>query len=241
MTPLTTCARTDVGQQRETNEDAALTRNLREAHLLAVADGMGGHAAGDVASELAIGTFADTVEAALESGWPGGESILREAVVEANEAVLDRAAADGLEGMGTTLVAALVQDGRALFVNVGDSRGYHIDERGRLEQVTTDQSLVQELVEQGELTEAEARDHPQRNVVSQALGTDETIEPDLDSIAFGGTVLCCSDGLPEEVKDETIASVVDDAMSVEAAAETLINRANAAGGSDNIAVALGAR
>jgi serine/threonine protein phosphatase PrpC len=241
MTPLTTCARTDVGQQRETNEDAALIRNLGEAHLLAVADGMGGHAAGDVASELAIGTFADTVKAALERDRTAGESVLREAVVEANEAVLDRAAADGLEGMGTTLVAALVQGGRALFVNVGDSRGYHIDERGRLEQVTTDQSLVQELVEQGELTEAEARDHPQRNVVSQALGTDETIEPDLDSIAFGGTVLCCSDGLPEEVKDETIASVVDDAMSVEAAAETLINRANAAGGSDNIAVALGAR
>jgi protein phosphatase len=241
MTPLTTCARTDVGQQRETNEDAALIRNLGEAHLLAVADGMGGHAAGDVASELAIETFADTVEAALERDRTAGESVLREAVVEANEAVLDRAAADGLEGMGTTLVAALVQGGRALFVNVGDSRGYHIDERGRLEQVTTDQSLVQELVEQGELTEAEARDHPQRNVVSQALGTDETIEPDLDSIAFGGTVLCCSDGLPEEVKDEALASVVDDAMSVEAAAETLINRANAAGGSDNIAVALGAR
>ncbi|TSD08696.1 Stp1/IreP family PP2C-type Ser/Thr phosphatase [Haloglomus irregulare] len=241
MTPLTTCARTDVGQQRETNEDAALIRNLGEAHLLAVADGMGGHAAGDVASELAIETFADTVEAALERDRTAGESVLREAVAEANEAVLDRAAADGLEGMGTTLVAALVQGGRALFVNVGDSRGYHIDERGRLEQVTTDQSLVQELVEQGELTEAEARDHPQRNVVSQALGTDETIEPDLDSIAFGGTVLCCSDGLPEEVKDEALASVVDDAMSVEAAAETLINRANAAGGSDNIAVALGAR
>lgn len=162
-------------------------------------------------------------------------------MVEANEAVLDRAAADGLEGMGTTLVAALVQDGRALFVNVGDSRGYHIDERGRLEQVTTDQSLVRELVEQGELTEAEARDHPQRNVVSQALGTDETIEPDLDSIAFGGTLLCCSDGLTEEVKDEAIASVVDDAVSVEAVAETLINRVNAVGGSDNIAVALGAR
>lgn len=241
MTPLTTCARTDVGQQRETNEDAALIRNLGEAHLLAVADGMGGHAAGDVASELAIEAFADTVEAALERDRTAGESVLREAVAEANEAVLDRAAADGLEGMGTTLVAALVQGGRALFVNVGDSRGYHIDERGRLEQVTTDQSLVQELVEQGELTEAEARDHPQRNVVSQALGTDETIEPDLDSIAFGGTVLCCSDGLPEEVKDEALASVVDDAMSVEAAAETLINRANAAGGSDNIAVALGAR
>lgn len=241
MNALTTCVRTDVGQQRETDEDAALTRDLGEAHLLAVADGMGGHAAGDVASELAIGTFADTVEAALERGRTEGAAVLREAVAEANTAVHERAAADGLEGMGTTLVAALVRGGRALFVNVGDSRAYHIDERGRIEQVTTDQSLVQELVAQGEITEAKAHDHPQRNVVSQALGTDETVEPDLDSIAFGGTLLCCSDGLTEEVDDETIATVVDDAMSVQAAAETLITRANAAGGSDNIAVALGAR
>lgn len=241
MTELTTCARTDVGRERETNEDAALVRDLGEADLLAVADGMGGHAAGDVASELAIETFADVVEPALERGRTDGEAILREAVAEANAAVLDRAAEDGLEGMGTTLVAALVRGGRALFVNVGDSRGYHIDERGRIEQVTTDQSLVQELVERGELTEAEARDHPQRNVVSQALGTDETVEPDLDSIAFGGTLLCCSDGLSEEVADDGLEAVVADADTVEGAAETLIDRANAAGGSDNIAVALGAR
>jgi protein phosphatase len=241
MTELTTCARTDVGQQRETNEDAVLTRDLGDADLLAVADGMGGHAAGDVASELAIETFADTVAGALDRGRTDGEAILREAVAEANAAVVERAAGDGLEGMGTTLVGTLVRGGRALFVNVGDSRGYHIDERGAIEQVTTDQSLVQELLERGDITPEEARTHPQRNVVSQALGTDETVEPDLDSIPFGGTLLCCSDGLTEEVDDATIATVVDGAASVEAAAERLVERANAAGGSDNIAVALGSR
>jgi serine/threonine protein phosphatase PrpC len=243
MTELTTCARTDVGRQRETNEDAVLARDL-ESHdvaLLAVADGMGGHAAGDVASELAIATFAEAVEDALERGRTAGRAILRDAVAAANDTVTERAAEDGLEGMGTTLVAALVQGGKALFVNVGDSRGYHIDERGDIEQVTTDQSLVQDLVEQGELTPEEARDHPQRNVVSQALGTQESVEPDLETRRFGGTLLCCSDGLTEEVADDTIAEVVAEAESVARAADRLVERANANGGSDNIGVVLGAR
>lgn len=241
MTELTTCARTDVGRQRETNEDAVLARDLGEADLLAVADGMGGHAAGDVASQLAIETFADAVAGMLDRGRTDGAAVLREAVAEANAAVVERAAEDGLEGMGTTLVAALVQGGRALFVNVGDSRGYHVDERGDIEQVTTDQSLVRELVERGEITPAEARTHPQRNVVSQALGTDETVEPDLDSVRFGGTLLLCSDGLTEEVDDDAIRETVREATTAEAAAEALVDRANAAGGSDNVSVVLGAR
>lgn len=241
MTRLTTSVLTDVGRKREANEDAVLARDLGHCHLLAVADGMGGHAAGDVASELAIETFADTAEDAIDCGERDGTAILEAAVEEANAAINERAAEDGFEGMGTTLVAALVDGGKALLINVGDSRGYHVDERGAIEQVTTDQSLVQELVDQGELTPEEARDHPQRNVVSQALGTDESVAPDFESLCFGGTLLLCSDGLSEEVTDEEIAEVIAAADTVDKAAKQLVHRASAAGGSDNISVALGAR
>jgi protein phosphatase len=201
---------------------------------------MGGHAAGDVASETALDAFAASVRDQLDEGAEKGTEVLDEAVTAANSAVHD-AASDGREGMGTTLVAALVEGGRALIANVGDSRCYHVDPNGEIEQVTTDQSLVQELVEQGAIEPEEAADHPQRNVVSQALGTDETVDPDFESVRVGGALVLCSDGLNEEVDDPVIAEIVHEASDIEGAADSLVQRANENGGSDNISVVLGAR
>lgn len=229
-------ARTDVGRQRDTNEDAVLAEAVGDGHLLVVADGMGGHAAGDVASDCATTEIGDAVSTALSAGRTDHEAILREAIADANAAVHDRAADPGRRGMGTTAVAAIVVDGEAVIANVGDSRAYLVAEG--IEQLTVDQSLVRELVEQGQLTEAEAATHPQRNVVSQALGTTEDVEPDLYRRSVEGTLLLCSDGLTEEVAEATIADTVADAPDLAAAADRLVETANRNGGSDNVSVVL---
>jgi protein phosphatase len=136
--------------------------------------------------------------------------------------------------MGTTLVVALLTDGEAVLGNVGDSRAYHVHDT--IEQVTVDQSLVQELVEVGTITEAE--DHPQSNVVSQALGTSETVEPEFYRLEIDGTLLPCSDRLSDEVSDQTISELVTDTPDLESVAEQLVQTANDNGGDDNISIAL---
>ena len=138
--------------------------------------------------------------------------------------------------MGTTLVAAIVRDGKTTIVNVGDSRAYHIDDG--IEQITVDQSLVQRLVENGEITEGEAQDHPQSNVVEQSLGTTATVEPDFYEQEIEGYLLLCSDGLTAEVADETIHQIVSESSDIETAAKSLVDRANENGGSDNASVVL---
>jgi protein phosphatase len=233
---LRTTARTDVGRQRSTNEDAVLAEPIDGTRrLLAVADGMGGHAAGDVASATALETFSEAIATALDDGATPRDA-LDDAVTAANDAVRERAT-DANGEMGTTLVATLVEPERAHVVNVGDSRCYHLD--GDLDQVTVDQSFVQELVEEGVIDPDEADTHPQRNVVSQALGTEDSVDPDHYALAPTGTLLCCSDGLTEEVDDDTIADVVAGAPDLESAADRLVARANENGGSDNVSVVLG--
>jgi serine/threonine protein phosphatase PrpC len=231
-------SRTDTGRERDRNEDSVLATELSEpgTGLLVVADGMGGHQAGDVASEIAV----EAVSAEVADALPvegDREAVLGEAIATANERIQSRAAKDGTEGMGTTVVAALVDDGTALVANVGDSRAYVVDDGP--EQVTVDQNLAREMVEEGALDEAELDDHPHRHVLAQALGTSDTVEPefsrrDLD----GGTLLLCSDGLPEEVDDDVIATVVEESDSLEAAADALVKRANENGGSDNVSAVL---
>lgn len=228
---------TDTGRQREINEDAVLVDTLETTRLLAVADGMGGHAAGDVASEEAIESLRTTIEAAIEAGRTDHDTILEDAVRSANDELRKLIRDDpSLSGMGTTLVAALLDGGAATIANVGDSRCYHVDDD--IQQVTVDQSLVQELVDSGEITPAEAEEHPQRNVVSQALGTDESVESDLYRHSITGTLLLCSDGLTEEVSEATIQSLVSRDDSLEAIARGLVDRANENGGSDNVSVVL---
>lgn len=234
-----TVATTDVGKQRGHNEDAVATESIGETTLLAVADGMGGHAAGDVASQLAIETLTRVLNESPETLTDTEEcrTALSAAVDQANTAVYEEADQRQQSSMGTTLVAGLVRNDEAVIANVGDSRAYEIDS-GSIEQVTVDQSLVQELVEQGEITEEEAKTHPQRNVISQALGTEVTVDPDFYQISLDGTLLLCSDGLTEEVDDEKIHRVVSQSDGLSDAAKSLVTRANNNDGSDNITVLL---
>lgn len=233
-----TVAKTDVGQKRDHNEDSVLTASVSGGTLLAVADGMGGHNAGDVASETALESLVEHVEDAL--GDRPTETALAQAVEAADADVRAAAASDpGRAGMGTTLVAALVDDDGATVVNVGDSRAYRVGANS-IDQVTVDHSLVRQLVEAGEITEAEAAVHPRRNVVSQALGASDSIDPDVCTPPFdaGETLLLCSDGLTGEVDESTTQEVVSGFDSLEAVAGELVATANENGGSDNISVVL---
>lgn len=224
--------RTDTGRQRSHNEDAVTAVKIDGVGLIAVADGMGGHAAGDVASQRTLSTLKERLRTTT-SDW---KVALASGITAANTAVRSHPDAGGDRGMGTTLVAAVINKQEAIIANVGDSRAYHIGDN--IVQVTTDQSLVQQLVEAGHITEAEAETHPQRNVVSQAIGTNEDIDPDFYEHTVSGTLLLCSDGLSEEVSDEQIYRTVTNATSLSAAADNLIAQANNNGGSDNITVAL---
>lgn len=232
---LETAAQTIIGQERSHNEDSVHVEPAGEQTLLVVADGMGGHRAGDVASEEAIMAFVDYVLSFEEYN----EQVLVEAVQTANTHVFKMATNNPeLDGMGTTLVAALVDGEDVTVVNVGDSRTYQITETS-VEQVTTDQSMVQQLVEQNQISAEEAEEHPQKHVLAQALGTQPTVEPDTYELTLEGTLLLCSDGLCDETPEREMHEIVTSAATLDRAAEALVERANELDGSDNISVALG--
>jgi protein phosphatase len=236
-----TVARTDVGRQRDHNEDSILVAPTSAGRLLAVADGMGGHNAGEVASAAALSVFARELSETLADA--AADEALERAARAADDAVREKASSDAdREGMGTTLVAALVDGETATVVNVGDSRAYSVTDDG-IEQISVDHSLVQELVDAGEITEDEAETHPRRNVVSQALGVSDAVEPDSFERALGPgeTLLLCSDGLTEEVDESTVRHIVAGHDSLDDAASDLIEAANDNGGSDNVSVVLGRR
>jgi protein phosphatase len=231
-----TYALTDVGRIRDTNEDAVLTAPVGGGRLLLVADGVGGHAAGDIASDAAATTVRERLETA-DLDATDAEPALASAIEAANTELRARIRADDLlSKMGTTLVAALAADGEATIANVGDSRAYHIDDE--VQQVTVDQSLVQKLVDSGEISLAEAETYPQRNVVSQALGTTESVDPDFYRVTVTGTLLLCSDGLTEEVPDGRIGEIVRSGDGLRSAADALVTEAIENGGSDNVSVVL---
>jgi serine/threonine protein phosphatase PrpC len=218
------------GRRRRHNEDAYVV----QPPLFAVADGMGGAKAGEVASALA----ADAVQ---ESGNDGesGEARVAALIEEANRRVFRRASEDReASGMGTTMTVALVEGDEVAIGHVGDSRAYLIRD-GRLEQLTDDHSLVAELVRSGKLTPEEAETHPQRSVITRALGTEADVDVDTFSVrsAPGDLFLLCSDGLTSMVDDETILDAVErNRAHLEEAAKALVNAANRGGGEDNITV-----
>jgi PPM family protein phosphatase len=218
------------GRRRRHNEDSYVL----EPPLFAVADGMGGAKAGEVASGLAAA-------AVQESGNDGesGEARVAALIEEANRRVFRRASEDrDASGMGTTMTVALVEDDSVAIGHVGDSRAYLIRD-GRLEQLTDDHSLVAELVRSGKLTPEEAEAHPQRSVITRALGTDADVDVDTFSVdaAPGDLFLLCSDGLTTMVDDETILAAVEENRSdLKNAAKALVNAANRGGGEDNITV-----
>jgi protein phosphatase len=222
--------RTDTGRQRSANEDSLFT----QAPLFVVADGMGGAQAGEVASKTAAETFA----AELSQGAP--EQVLRETIEAANRRVHELALSDpALAGMGTTVTAAIVdpEAEEVAIGHVGDSRAYRL-RGGRLERLTRDHSLVEEMRRKGQLTDAQAEDHPQRSIITRALGPEPEVEVDVQTVpAQGGDVfLICSDGLTTMLDDEHVARLLGRATSMEAAVRALVDEANRAGGRDNITV-----
>jgi len=233
MTGLRWGAATDVGRLRSVNEDSVLTATP----LFAVADGMGGHAGGEVASDVALTTLEDRFAAE-----PRTTQALVQAVRDANTAIYERALVEpNLHGMGTTLtgVALVERDGneRLAVVNVGDSRTYVVQD-GILQQITRDHTYVEDLVAAGEITADEARFHPRRHIITRALGIDPDVQVDAweAPAAAGDRYLVCSDGLFNEVDDGQIAAVLTGTEDPQYAADTLIELANAAGGRDNISV-----
>jgi protein phosphatase len=224
---------TDVGRARQVNQDTPLVAD--QFQLWAVADGMGGHAGGEIASELAVNTLRDVY------GERGERSLdaLLDAVASANSAVNGTAIDDpGLRGMGTTLVAiARTEEDELAYISVGDSRIYLLRD-GDLSRLTVDHSLVEELVREGSITPEEARSHPKRNVVTRAIGIDTFVQVDSATIIpyTGDRFLLCSDGLFNEVEHDRIASVLRRLADPTDAAAELVRLANEAGGRDNITV-----
>jgi PPM family protein phosphatase len=221
---------TDTGKKRRRNEDEYVV----EPPLFAIADGMGGAQAGELASSLAAGAVRGG-----EGAAGGGEEYVVELIQEANRRVYQRSSQDAaVSGMGTTMTVALVEEGSVVFGHVGDSRAYLIRD-GKLEQLTEDHSLVAELVRSGKLSPEEAETHPQRSVITRALGTDPDVDVDTFSIPTqpGDLFMLCSDGLTSMVEDDVILSTVEKHRdNLQTAAKALIRAANKGGGEDNITV-----
>jgi protein phosphatase len=220
---------TDPGRKRRRNEDAYVI----EPPLFAVADGMGGAQAGEVASRLAAAALRESGAGA------GGERRIVSLIQEANRRVYDRSNRDpSASGMGTTMTVALVEDTQVSFGHVGDSRAYLIRD-GTMEQLTEDHSLVGELMRSGKLSPEEAESHPQRSVITRALGTDPDVDVDTFTIAqrAGDVFLLCSDGLTTMVPNEEILDLVEQNRSdLGKALRALVNAANRGGGEDNVTV-----
>ena len=230
-------ALTNVGRVRSANEDAHGL--CAEAGFFVVCDGMGGAAAGEVASHAAVAAM---VEAFCGASVEGDASrLLERGIAEANRRVFSQAEREAsLHGMGTTLVSLLVRAGRVWIAHVGDSRCYRL-RAGSLERMTQDHSLVDEQVRLGQMTPSEAEMSPLRNVITRAVGTRETVTPDVDESATepGDLFLLCSDGLTKEVAEERLAGLLSgDASDLPALCQKLIDEANDEGGSDNITAIL---
>jgi len=226
-----TIAKTDTGRQRRENEDCAFAR----APVFVVADGMGGAQAGEVASQIAVDVFSHGLP---DSGSP--EERLASRVQEANQRIWEQARARSEHaGMGTTLTAAYLDDSELAIAHVGDSRAYLFRD-GSLRRLTQDHSLVDELVRRGKLTEEQAAEHPQRSIITRALGAEPTVEVDTWTypVRPGDVLLLCSDGLTSMVAEERVEEILRGSMQLGVAAQQLIDEANAAGGRDNITVVL---
>src|SRR5215216_90928 len=227
-----TAALSHPGRRRRHNEDSYVV----QPPLFAVADGMGGAKAGEVASGLAAAAVQER-----DGEGQSGEARVAALIEEANRRVFRRASEDReASGMGTTMTVALVEGDEVAIGHVGDSRAYLIRE-GRLEQLTDDHSLVAELVRSGKITPEEADSHPQRSVITRALGTESDVDVDTFVIDAqqGDLFLLCSDGLTSMVDDERVRQIVDGARpDLERAARDLVDAANRAGGEDNITVVL---
>ncbi len=233
------CAKTDIGKKRTMNQDSMYCNNNPIGsfqNLFIVADGMGGHRAGDYASKLCVNSMAESVK---NNSHNTPVTVFDEAVLAANKAVYEAATQNAeYEGMGTTVVAGTVQDNTLYVANIGDSRLYII--RDSIEQITSDHSLVEEMVKNGNITESEARIHPKKNIITRALGIDEHVRADYFEVNVekSDIILMCSDGLTNMIEDEDIEYIIKHSGSLEEAVDLLVAKANENGGNDNITVIL---
>lgn len=231
---------TDVGQKRKMNQDYVFASdgpvgNL--PNLFTVADGMGGHNAGDFASSHAVQTLVHEIR---EDADYNPVKVIRHAIETANAEIIAQASSNAeLRGMGTTMVVATIVGNYAYVANVGDSRLYVVQEQ--IQQVTKDHSLVQEMVRMGEINAEEARNHPDKNIITRALGAEKTVDIDFFDIKLepGCTIVMCSDGLSNMVEDKKIEEIIlDSDTDLEQKGKTLVREANVNGGKDNIAIVL---
>lgn len=235
-------ALTNIGVRRNTNQDYAYVSEQNVGNLpniLIVADGMGGHKAGEVASEQAVGAVLESIK---KNDSTDKISIIEKAIIEANNKVLEMATSDEkFKGMGTTLVVATLEDNVLYVANVGDSRLYLINDN-EIRQITRDHSLVQEMISLGELDKESARTHSSKNVITRAIGVDKKVVADFFEVDAGENtkILLCSDGLSNMVEDSQINEIIDncEGMTLEDTVHKLIDAANENGGMDNIAVVL---
>ncbi|QAY68321.1 Stp1/IreP family PP2C-type Ser/Thr phosphatase [Paenibacillus protaetiae] len=242
---MITANQSDVGKIRQLNEDYSWVGQLADGITLAiVADGMGGHQAGDVASRVAVDAMKEAVSRAIGDGAftpEEGRALIRSAMEGANATVFELASGnEQYYNMGTTLIAALVRGSEATIGHIGDSRVYLIDSAG-IKQITEDHSLVNELVRSGQISPEEAAHHPRRNVVTRAVGTDEYVEADVLTVQLeqDAVLLLCSDGLTTMVSDEQLLeTITTKELELSAKAERLIQLALQAGGDDNVTVTL---
>lgn len=236
------CGKTDVGLRRHENQDTFAVEQGEKLLIAVVCDGMGGAEGGQIASSLAVETFMQEIRALLRADMTAGQ--LRElasfCVAKANTAVYQRALQDpAYQGMGTTLVSAVAGERDAVICNIGDSRAYLIH-NGEMMRITHDHSVVQTLVENGDITAEEARTHPNRNLITRALGPDETTLCDAFDVSFahGDKILLCTDGLVVTATDEEICRIVCADKRAEEKLDDLIALAKAQGAPDNVTAVL---
>lgn len=237
---LKTFSITDIGKKRKLNQDYVFTSEIPVGHLpnlFLVADGMGGHNAGDYASRYTIETIVEDI------GSSSNDSpviVLEKAIQSANRLIRQKSFEDeDLSGMGTTVVAATIDEDRLCVANVGDSRLYVINNR-EIKQITRDHSLVEEMVRMGGLQREQARSHPDKNIITRAIGAQDEVEIDFFQMTLSkdDIILMCSDGLTNMIDDEEIRMILQGQRDIVEKAETLVNAANNNGGKDNIAVIL---
>ena len=234
---MVSTGRTDKGRKRNNNQDSIFISDTPVGplpNLYIVADGMGGHAAGDFASRYAISVVIDFIR---KSTVVNPISLLRRALVYASNELFKEAEKDKDKmGMGTTMVVAVVVDKKLYVANIGDSRLYLINDD--IKQITMDHSLVEELIRSGQLERNKGRNHPEKNIITRAMGSRDEAMPDFFeiNIAEGDKILLCSDGLSNMVEDDEIRDIIQDYSSLDDAVSSLISRANYYGGNDNISV-----
>jgi len=235
---ITVCSKTDIGRKRSINQDCVYSCSVPLGslnNLFIVADGMGGHKAGDYASAYAVNAIEREVDADEDTA---PVKILRNAIECANEEIFEKAKEEDFAGMGTTVVAATIVDATLYVANVGDSRLYII--RDDITQITKDHSLVEEMIRVGEIRREDARFHPDKNIITRAVGADAIVMVDFfeEELVEGDVILLCSDGLSNMVGDDEILSIIKKNKNVVDMADELVKVANHNGGKDNIGIVL---